>query len=96
MTAAAASAAPSASATSAGTMPFRAPDDVAMPLGAVSAPWLLLVLLLAMGAYSLFTIAAMHALLMALLERHLHRPALAGTERGGLNGGLDCTTCGQA
>ena len=50
MTAAAASAAPSASATSAGTMPFRAPDDVAMPLGAVSAPWLLLVLLLAMGA----------------------------------------------
>lgn len=40
-------------------------------------------LLLAMGAYSLFTIAAMHALLMALLERHLHRHALAGTERGG-------------
>ncbi len=35
-------------------------------------------LLLAMLAYSFFTIAALHALLMTLLERRLHRGALTG------------------
>jgi ABC-type uncharacterized transport system permease subunit len=34
-------------------------------------------LILGMAAYSLFTIAALHALLMALLERRLHRGALS-------------------
>lgn len=38
-------------------------------------------LAVAMAAYSLFTLAAMHALLMVLLERRLH-----GTERGLLDG----------
>jgi hypothetical protein len=56
MTAAAASAAapPSAAATGVGAMPFRAPDDVAMPLGATGAPWLLLALLLAIGVWAAF------------------------------------------
>lgn len=31
-------------------------------------------LMMAMTAYSLFTIAALHALLMAIVEKHLHRP----------------------
>ena len=43
-------------------------------------------LLLAMLAYSLFTIAALHAALMALLERRLHGGILAGA-RGGLLAG---------
>jgi len=38
-------------------------------------------LLLAMCAYSLFTIAILHAILMALLERRLHRMAELGRER---------------
>jgi ABC-type uncharacterized transport system permease subunit len=33
-------------------------------------------LLIAMLAYSLFTIASLHVLLMRMLQRHLHRPAL--------------------
>lgn len=33
---------------------------------------------LAMAAYSVFTIAILHALLMALVERHLHRPPHSG------------------
>ncbi len=37
-------------------------------------------LLAAMAAYSLLTIAALHALLMALLDRRLHAPALAPTQ----------------
>lgn len=31
-------------------------------------------LMMAMTAYSLFTIAALHALLMAMVEKHLHKP----------------------
>src|SRR5262245_31021533 len=38
-------------------------------------------LTLAMLSYSWFTIAALHALLMALLERHLHRDRLFGGRR---------------
>ncbi len=38
-------------------------------------------LVLAMLAYSLFTIGAMHALLMALVERRLHRDRLFGGRR---------------
>jgi len=40
-------------------------------------------LALAMLAYSLFTIGAMHALLMALIERRLHRDSLFGGRRDG-------------
>ncbi|HKO87305.1 MAG TPA: cytochrome c biogenesis protein CcsA [Burkholderiales bacterium] len=43
-------------------------------------------LVVAMAAYSLFTLAAMHAVLMALLERKLHRET-PGTARNGLLGG---------
>ncbi len=40
-------------------------------------------LLLAMCAYSLFTIAILHAMLMALVERRLHRAHDAGSEPAG-------------
>ena len=43
-------------------------------------------LLLAMLAYSLFTIAALHATLMTVLERRLHGGALAGPSGGQLAG----------
>ncbi len=43
-------------------------------------------LLLAMLAYSLFTIAALHATLMTVLERRLHGGALAGPAGGQLAG----------
>ena len=36
--------------------------------------WLRAHLLIALAAYGLITIAALHAMLMALLDRHLHRP----------------------
>ncbi|SUV86003.1 cytochrome assembly protein [Bordetella pertussis] len=38
-------------------------------------------LLIALAAYGLITIAALHAMLMALLDRHLHRPLDAPAER---------------
>ncbi|HKY02719.1 MAG TPA: cytochrome c biogenesis protein CcsA [Burkholderiales bacterium] len=45
-------------------------------------------LAVAMAAYSLFTLAAMHALLMALLERRLHGESAGGSSKGsGLLGG---------
>lgn len=43
--------------------------------------WLRLHLLIALAAYALITVAALHALLMALLDRHLHRPLDAPAER---------------
>src|SRR5690606_13473938 len=43
--------------------------------------WLRLHLLIALAAYALITVAALHALLMALLDRHLHRPLDTPTER---------------
>ena len=52
MTAAAAAAPPSSGpALGASAIPFRAPDEASLPLGATGAPWLLLVLLLAIGAW---------------------------------------------
>lgn len=39
-------------------------------------------LVIALAAYGLITIAAMQAMLMALLDRHLHRPQRAPAERG--------------
>ena len=44
-------------------------------------------LLLAMCAYSLFTIAILHALLMTLIERRLHRQSEPGRDRRELLGG---------
>jgi ABC-type uncharacterized transport system permease subunit len=54
--------------------------------GLVSSPYTSTVafrahLMLAMLSYSLFTIGALHALLMTLLERHLHRAGLFGGRR---------------
>src|SRR3546814_16878686 len=43
--------------------------------------WLRLHLLIALAAYALITVAALHALLMAMLDRHLHRPLDAPTQR---------------
>lgn len=37
-------------------------------------PWLRAHLIIALAAYGLITVAALHAVLMALLDRHLHRP----------------------
>lgn len=44
-------------------------------------PWLRVHLLIALAAYGLITIAALHAMMMALLDRHLHRPLDAPAER---------------
>ncbi|KOF55324.1 MULTISPECIES: cytochrome c biogenesis protein CcsA [unclassified Achromobacter] len=44
-------------------------------------PWLRAHLLIALAAYGLITIAALHAMLMALLDRHLHRPLDSPAER---------------
>ncbi|KGD90463.1 membrane protein [Achromobacter sp. RTa] len=43
--------------------------------------WLRVHLMIALAAYGLITIAALHAMLMALLDRHLHRPLDAPAER---------------
>jgi ABC-type uncharacterized transport system permease subunit len=48
---------------------------------ATDAPMFRVHLLLAILAYSLLTIAAMHALLMASMDRRLHGEALAGSSR---------------
>ncbi|SEJ94248.1 inner membrane protein YpjD [Achromobacter sp. NFACC18-2] len=44
-------------------------------------PWLRAHLLIALAAYGLITIAALHAMMMALLDRHLHRPLDAPAQR---------------
>lgn len=46
-------------------------------------------LLIALAAYALITVAALHALLMALLDRHLHRPLEAPAERSIIGRVLD-------
>jgi len=51
--------------------------------------WLRLHLLIALAAYALITVAALHALLMALLDRHLHRPLDAPAERSIIGRVLD-------
>ncbi|WP_144630506.1 inner membrane protein YpjD [Bordetella genomosp. 13] len=45
-------------------------------------PWLRAHLLVALAAYGLITIAALQATLMALLDRHLHRPQEVPGQRG--------------
>jgi len=52
-------------------------------------PWLRVHLLIALAAYGLITIAALHAMMMALLDRHLHRPLDAPTERSIIGRVLD-------
>ena len=51
--------------------------------------WLRAHLLIALAAYGLITIAALHAMLMALLDRHLHRPLDAPAERSVIGRVLD-------
>lgn len=55
----------------------------------VGNPWLRIHLLIALAAYGLITIAALHAMLMALLDRHLHRPLDAPAARSILGRVLD-------
>ncbi|MEI2418377.1 cytochrome c biogenesis protein CcsA [Orrella sp. JC864] len=53
-------------------------------------PWLRLHLLIALAAYGLITVAALHSVLMAFLDRHLHRPMEPITEdRKGLGNVID-------
>ena len=52
-------------------------------------PWLRAHLLIALAAYGLITIAALHAMMMALLDRHLHRPLDAPAERSIIGRVLD-------
>lgn len=52
-------------------------------------PWLRAHLLIALAAYGLITIAALHAMMMALLDRHLHRPLAAPAERSIIGRVLD-------
>ncbi len=44
--------------------------------------WLRVHLLIAMTAYGLITVAALHAMLMTVLDRHLHRPIASAGEQG--------------
>ena len=46
-------------------------------------------LLIALAAYAMITVAALHALLMALLDRHLHRPLDAPADRSLIGRVLD-------
>lgn len=52
-------------------------------------PWLRIHLLIALAAYGLITVAALQAMLMALLDRHLHRPPEAPSERSLVSRVLD-------
>lgn len=51
--------------------------------------WLRVHLLIALAAYGLITIAALHAMMMALLDRHLHRPLDAPAQRSIIGRVLD-------
>jgi len=51
--------------------------------------WLGVHLLLALAAYAMIMVATLHALLMALLDRHLHRPLDAPAQRSLLGRVLD-------
>jgi ABC-type uncharacterized transport system permease subunit len=51
--------------------------------------WLRIHLLIALVAYGLITVAAVQALLMAALDRQLHRPIQPETERGMFSRALD-------
>jgi len=56
------------------------PQGIVVPHA--GSPWLLAHLLVALAAYGLITVAALQAMLMALLDRHLHRPQEAPGQRG--------------
>ena len=45
-----------------------------LTVGHADNPWLRIHLLIALSAYALITVAALHAMLMAALDRKLHRP----------------------
>ena len=51
--------------------------------------WLRIHLLIALTAYGLTTVAALQAMLMAALDRYLHRPVEHAGERGSLSRALD-------
>ncbi len=51
--------------------------------------WLRIHLLIAMSAYGLITVAALHAMLMTALDRQLHRPVEAEDKRGIMARALD-------
>jgi len=54
-----------------------------LTVGHADNPWLRAHLLIALAAYALITVAALHAMLMAALDRKLHRPLpAAGGEEG--------------
>ena len=46
--------------------------------------WLRIHLLIAMTAYGLITVAALHAMLMTVLDRHLHRPIESAGQEGAI------------
>jgi ABC-type uncharacterized transport system permease subunit len=46
--------------------------------------WLRIHLLIAITAYALITIAALHAMLMTVLDRHLHRPIESAGQQGAI------------
>lgn len=51
--------------------------------------WLRIHLLIALVAYGLITVAAVQAMLMAALDRQLHRPIQAEADRGMINRAID-------
>jgi len=51
--------------------------------------WLRLHLMIALTAYGLITVAALHAMLMAALDRQLHRPVEQAAHRSALDHALD-------
>lgn len=51
--------------------------------------WLRIHLLIALTAYGLTTVAALQAMLMATLDRYLHRPVTNAQQRGSLSRALD-------
>jgi ABC-type uncharacterized transport system permease subunit len=51
--------------------------------------WLRVHLLIALTAYGLITVAALHAILMTALDRHLHRPVEQETSRGVISRAFD-------
>jgi ABC-type uncharacterized transport system permease subunit len=51
--------------------------------------WLRVHLLIAMTAYGLITVAALHAMLMTVLDRHLHRPIAAEGQQGTISRAMD-------
>src|SRR5690606_13187935 len=59
------------------------PHGYVVPLA--SNDWLRVHLLIAMTAYGLITVAALHAMLMTVLDRHLHRPIESAGQQGAIS-----------